>query len=102
MKRTMVSYKVKPDQAAVNEELLRDVFDELRELDPPGVRYEAFVLDDGVSFVHLVEYDGDNPIPELATFKRYTAEVRERCEAPPVVSQPREIGSVGLAWAARR
>ena len=102
MKRSIISYKVKPDQAALNEELIRDVFDELGERDPPGVRYEAFVLEDGVSFVHVVEYDGENPIPDLRAFKRYSAEVRERCEGQPVVSQAREIGSVGLAWASRR
>jgi hypothetical protein len=96
MTRRMVHYKVHPEQAEINEQLIGAVFEELRELDPPGVRYEAFVLADGVSFVHLVEHeDGPNPIPELASFKRYTAQVRERCAEPPVVTDARLIGSTG-------
>jgi hypothetical protein len=93
MTRTMVRYRVRPDQAAVNEELIRGVFEELRRLRPPGFRYHVFVLDDGVSYVHVVEHEpGANPLPGLAAFRRYTAEVRERCEEEPVVSGLREVG----------
>jgi hypothetical protein len=96
MTRRMVRYRVRPADAALNEELVRGVFAELRELRPEGLRYSAFVLDDGVSFVHIVEHeDGANPLPEMQSFKRYTATVRERCEEQPVVSELREIGSVG-------
>jgi hypothetical protein len=92
----MIRYKVWPDQAALNEQLIRGVFEELRELEPAAFRYEVFVLDDGVSFVHIVEYeDGTNPLPGMTSFKRYTAAVRERCEEQPVVTEVREIGSVG-------
>ncbi len=58
MTRTMVRYKVRPDQAALNEELIRGVFEELRELRPETLSYQVFVLDDGVSVVHIVEYEG--------------------------------------------
>jgi hypothetical protein len=37
MKRTIVRYRVKPDQAERNQELVRAVFDELREAAPPGI-----------------------------------------------------------------
>jgi hypothetical protein len=93
MRRAIVSYKVRPETASENEELIRGVFDELAVADPKGVRYSAFVLDDGVSFVHVVEHEGDNPIPELAAFKRYSEAVRERCAEPPVVAEAREIGA---------
>ena len=53
MKRVMVRYKVKPDRAAENEELIRAVYDELAQTKPSGFRYATFQLDDGVSFVHL-------------------------------------------------
>jgi hypothetical protein len=47
-----------------------------------------------VSFVHLVEHsDGANPLPELDAFKRYIAEVRERCAVQPVFDELREVGS---------
>jgi hypothetical protein len=94
MTRTMVRYKVRPEQAALNEDLIRGVFEELHALRPEGLSYQVFALDDGVSVVHIVEYEGANPLPGLASFKRYTAEVRERLEEGPVFSELREIGSI--------
>jgi hypothetical protein len=94
MTRTMVRYKVQPEQAALNEELIRGVFEELHKLRPKAFRYRVFVLDDDVSVVHIVEYEGANPLPGLASFKRYSAEVRERLEDGPVFSELREIGSI--------
>jgi hypothetical protein len=97
MKRTMVSYKVRPETAAANEELVRAVFDELARAAPENVRYTAFVLEDGVSFVHIVDVeDGDNPIPGLTAFKRYANAVLERCEEQPVVNRARAIGMYGF------
>jgi hypothetical protein len=94
MKRTMVTYKVRPEAAAVNEELIRGVFGELAQAEPQNVRYTAFVLGDGVTFVHIVEIeDGENPIPQLGSFKRYTEAVLERCEDQPVVTEPRVVGT---------
>jgi hypothetical protein len=94
MKRTIISYTVRPATAKVNEELIRDVFDELAEVEPENVRYTAYALEDGVSFLHLVEVkDGENPIPDLASFKRYTEAVLERCQQQPVVNQAREVGT---------
>jgi hypothetical protein len=94
MTKTMVRYKVRPDQAALNEELIRGVFDELDELQPEAFSYKVFVLDDGVSVVHIVEYDGSNPLPGLPSFKRYSADVRERLDDAPVFSELRELGSI--------
>ena len=63
MTKTMVRYKARPDQATLNEALIRGVFDELHELQPEAFSYKVFVLDDGVSVVHIVEYEGSNPLP---------------------------------------
>jgi hypothetical protein len=98
MTRTVVSYKVRPETSSVNEDLIRGVFAELAQLQPENVRYTAFALEDGVSFIHVVEVeDGDNPIPALPSFKRYTEAVLERCQEPPIVNQAREIGAYGRA-----
>lgn len=94
MRRTVISYKVRPETAEVNEELLRGVFDELARVKPDNVRWTAFVLEDGVTFIHTVEVvHGENPIPALTSFKRYNEAVLERCEEQPAVSQAREIGA---------
>ena len=65
MKQVMVRYKVKPDQVAENETLVRAVYDELRELAPEDFRYATFRLEDGVSFVHLAWTNGDAPLSKL-------------------------------------
>ncbi|MDP9256893.1 MAG: antibiotic biosynthesis monooxygenase [Actinomycetota bacterium] len=96
MRRVMVRYKVKPEQAAENEELVRAVYDELHRTEPAGLRYATFQLEDGVTFVHLASVEGDagqNPLTGLESFKRFQAGVADRCDEPPVVTATREIGS---------
>ena len=96
MKRMMVRYKVKADRAAENEHYISNVFEQLKREQPAGLRYATFKFDDGVSFVHIVSHetaDGSNPLGELAAFKAFTAEVRDRCEEPPVTADLHEIGS---------
>jgi hypothetical protein len=44
MRRTVISYRVRPETAAVNEELLRGVFDELARVEPDK-RYNEAVLE---------------------------------------------------------
>jgi hypothetical protein len=90
----MVRYKVKPDRAQENEELVRAVYDELQRTTPAGLRYATFQLEDGVSFVHVAQTEeGQNPLTEVAAFREFQKEVGERCEEPPVVAELREIGS---------
>jgi hypothetical protein len=97
MKRVMVRYRVKPEQVARNEQLVRAVYAELAERDPEGFRYATFKLDDGVTFVHLAVADDDSPFPaSLPQFAEFQREIRERCDQPPVVSQLEEIGSFRL------
>ena len=49
----VIRNKTHPDSADENERLIRAVFAELAEQQPPGLRYAAFRLDDGVSFLHV-------------------------------------------------
>jgi hypothetical protein len=96
MRRVMVRYRVRPDQAAANEEAVRAVYDELGTTDPGGLRYATFVLEDGVTFVHLAQVesaDGRNPLTELPAFQRFAEGVRARCDEPPVTSELRQVGS---------
>ena len=96
MKRLMVRYRVRADQAAANERYVKDVFAQLDERRPPGLRYASFKLDDGVSFVHIVSNetaDASNPLASLPAFKAFTAAIAERCDEPPVVTPLSEVGS---------
>jgi hypothetical protein len=90
----MVRYRVRPDQVAANEELVRGVYAELDRVQPAGFRYATFKQDDGVSFVHLATHEGEeNPLFELDAFRAFTAGIRERCEEPPVTTRLDEVGS---------
>jgi quinol monooxygenase YgiN len=94
--RVMVRYRVKSDRAEENEELVRAVYEELQRSEPAGLRYATFVLDDGVSFVHLASTeteDRQNPLTDLQAFKQFQENIGDRCEETPVVTVLREIGS---------
>ena len=101
MRRVMVRYKVKPDHAAANEQLVRDVYEELGRLQPEGFHYGTFKLDDGVTFVHLATQDDDrNPLAEVAAFRRFQENLRERCDESPVLTELEEVGSFRFSGAA--
>lgn len=96
MKRVLVQYKVKADRAAENEAYVRKVFEELKQTTPDGIRYATFKQADGVSFVHIASIeteDGNNPLGESQAFKAFQAEIKDRCEEPPVAVDLEEVGS---------
>ena len=96
MRRTVVRYRVKPDRAEENAELVRGVYEELNESKPDGIHYATFQLEDGVTFVHVAVLDDDAELTELDSFKRFQKEVRDRCDSPPEASSATEVGSYGL------
>ena len=80
----MVRYRVKPEHVERNEELVRAVYAELHRRAPAGLRYATFRLDDGVTFVHIAEIDGEeNPLAQIEAFADFTAHIEERCDEPP-------------------
>lgn len=96
MPHVMVRYRVHPDRAAENEELVRAVYEELAAAQPDGLHYATFTLPDGVTFLHFAQHDEPNPLPGVAAFQRFQAGVRDRCEEPPAVTELREVGSYRL------
>ena len=99
MRQVMVRYKVKPDRAAENEELVCAVYDELHRTEPAGLRCATFRLGDGVTFVHVAAHeteDGSNPLAQVEAFGHFQENIGERCDEAPVVSELHEIGSFRL------
>jgi hypothetical protein len=85
MKRTLIRYKAKPDQARENQRLIEGVFEELNARSPDGVRYLVLRLDDG-TFVHFVTIDPKvavTSIPELEAFRLFQSGHKDRCIEPP-------------------
>ncbi|MCW9065481.1 MAG: hypothetical protein OQJ78_04230 [Ignavibacteriaceae bacterium] len=96
MKRVLVQYKVKADKAEENINFIKNVFKELKEKSPSGLKYVSFHQPDGVSFVHIASIetqDGKNPLSESAAFKEFQKEIKNRCEIPPVAVDLNEIDS---------
>jgi hypothetical protein len=93
----VVRYTAKPEHAEENEHLIRKVFAELAEHDPGGLRYAAFRLDDGVSFVHVAIVEGEqNPLTSSAAFGRFQSGIADRCAEGPVASDATVVGSYRL------
>ena len=87
MKTTVVRYQVKPERAADNQQLIEAVFAELDKREPEGFTYKVFLLEDGVSFIHVViEHDVENPesLQAVAAFQAFVADIESRCDVPPV------------------
>ncbi len=96
----MIRYTVHPEHVDENEQLVRAIIDELREVQPRGLRYAAFKLDDGVTFIHLISHEADAghlPGRELGALRSFHAGLRERCAEPPVRTELSEIGEFPTA-----
>jgi hypothetical protein len=93
----VVRYTTRPESAAENERLVREVFAELAAERPAGIRYASYRLDDGVSFLHVAELDGeDNPLAKSPAFARSQAGIADRCAQGPAPSDATPIGSYGM------
>lgn len=98
MKKVIVRYKVKPDRAEENKQLISKVFEELNTNTPDGLQYTSYVMADGVSFIHIASLetiDGTNPLNSSTAFKDFTKDLKERCDEPPVASEVTLVGSYG-------
>lgn len=96
---TIVNYKVKADRAAENIAYIKAVFKALEASKPDGLRYVSFILEDGLSFVHVavVEKDGaGNPLTKMEEFREFIADIGDRCDEPPVASSASIVGSYRL------
>lgn len=75
---TLIRYRTHPEKTEENAVLVRAVFEELKAQTPPGLRYMAMQLPDGV-FLHLVSTEaGANPLSALEAFLVFQARIRER------------------------
>ena len=94
MQQRLIQYRTKPDQAATNTELVRAVYAELHQTRPDGFRYATLVLDDQVTFVHIVQSEDDpSPILAVKAFGEFQAGIMDRCDQPPAQHAFTKIGS---------
>ena len=95
MRRTVVRYKTRPEKTEDNERLIAEVFRELAARTPDDVRYLVLKLADD-AFIHFVTVEADAGVSSLTAldaFRRFQAEVRERCAEPPTATDATVVGA---------
>lgn len=96
MSATIVRYRVKSDRIEENVAYVEAVFAELEDAAPDGVHYATFQGADGVSFTHVAVFDtahAQGALGATDAFRRFVAEIGERCEEPPHAVPHQLIGS---------
>ncbi len=96
MRRVIVRYKVKADRAGENQHNDEKVYEELQRNGPACLRYATYKQSDGLTFIHLASIEtetGENPLSQSAAFQAFQAEIKDRCEEPPVAVDIEEVGS---------
>jgi hypothetical protein len=90
--QVMIRCKVRPDGVEADLKLLQ----EMRSVQPKGLRYATFQLEDKVTFVSFAEMEGPEVLQQLEAFQRLRATPRERFDEPPVLTMLHEVGSYGF------
>jgi hypothetical protein len=91
-----VRYTVKDGRGDENQRLIEQVFGELAKDAPAGLKYSAFKLDDGVTFIHVVSHQSEDVrqrLRALPAFQNFLAGLKERCAVAPVTTPLSEVGS---------
>jgi hypothetical protein len=76
MKIIRVQYKTTPEFAPINQENIAGIVKELRALGHPGIKYGCWLLPDGVTFMHLDQFESEEAhrvLTELESFKKFDA-----------------------------
>jgi hypothetical protein len=89
----VIRYRTKPEEADENERLVRNVFSELSNTEPEGLRYVTLRLADGVTFVHIATIEGENPLMASEAFGAFQSGVNDRCEEGPLAADATVVGS---------
>jgi quinol monooxygenase YgiN len=78
MKVVRVQYTLKPGHVAANQQNIAAVVAELKALNHPGIKYGAWLLPDGKSFMHFDQFTDEAAhltLQELPSFKKFAAEL---------------------------
>lgn len=92
----VIRYRTKLECADENSRLIKAVFAELAEQEVPDLRYEAFRLDDGVTFVHIATLDSErNPLGASPAFAAFQSGLGARLEEGPYPAVATVMGTHG-------
>jgi dipeptidyl aminopeptidase/acylaminoacyl peptidase len=92
-KSVVVRYRVRPDAADENAQLVKEVYAALAEVAPPDFRYATYRLADGVTFVHIATHGEQNPLTTLPAFAEFQRDLAQRCVELPAPSDATIVGA---------
>lgn len=79
MKAIKVQYTVREDFVETNKQNIAAVMAELRSKGNVGVMYSAYIMEDGVTFVHFViqrDEAAAEVVPSMESFKKFQADLQ--------------------------
>ncbi|MDB5130822.1 MAG: hypothetical protein JWR02_571 [Mucilaginibacter sp.] len=101
MKIVRVQYTTKAEFANTNKENIRQIVNELRALNHPGIKYSTYVLADGKTFMHFDQFENEaahEVLTGLESFKKFAAglsasnpEVEPKLELPALVASTEDF-----------
>src|SRR5258708_1392270 len=97
-KITVVRYQATEEAAEENSRLIEHVFAELNADRPEGLRYAAFRMADGVTFVHIAvtEEGGGEVLAKSPAFAEFQRDGEQRRAVTPTVDTATMVGSYGF------
>ena len=78
MKVVRVQYTTRPEFADTNRRNIAAVADEVKTLGHPGIKYTAWLLPDGKTFMHFDQFENEDAhlkLQGLASFKKFAEEL---------------------------
>jgi hypothetical protein len=95
MSNRMVTYQVRDGLADENSKYVREVMADLQDRGTKGVTYAVYLLEDGVTFLHVAQEEGEGGAIQVSeAFQRFTATLMEdRCANTPELHQMTLVGS---------
>lgn len=99
MKAVIVRYQVKESFAETNAANIRRVMDDMQAAGDPGIRYQAFRQDDGVSFVHFGMYADDDAVQRMTSIPSFKAfQSQLKASEPVQPPQAQWLDNVGTSY----
>jgi len=78
MKIVRVQYTITSEYASANKENIRQIVNELRSINHPGIKYSAWLLPDGKTFMHFYQFENKEAhhfLQSLESFKKFADEL---------------------------
>jgi hypothetical protein len=97
MKIVRVQYTTSKEYSPINQENIKQVVNELRKLNHPGIKYSTYLLPDGKTFMHFDQFENEaahQVLQSLESFKKFSEELwASKMEVEPELELPSLVAS---------